>query len=134
MFSFFGLLADPVADLPKRISAAWPELNPMTIDKPITAVGVRFGARHYQPSLKDTPPTLIRTVEELSRQSPERFMLLRTECGGGDCANWGQFIREGETVFQAEGDGALRRLIKHWGVDLGPSEIFHPLGRDFPWE
>jgi hypothetical protein len=73
------------------------------------------------------------TVEELSQQSPARFMLLRTECWGWDGTNWGQIIRDGKTVFKTDGDGALRRLIKHWGVDLGPSEIFAPLQRDFPW-
>ncbi|WP_461356390.1 hypothetical protein [Bradyrhizobium sp. USDA 4454] len=134
MYSFVGLFADPVAGLPQRIAAAWLDVNPITIDKPISAIGVRFGEHHYDPSLEGTPPALVRTVEELSRQSPGRFMLLRTECWGGICENWGQIICDGETVFRAEGDGALRRLIQQWGVDLGPSEIFAPLQRDFPWD
>ena len=133
MYSFVGLFADPVVGLPQRIAAAWSDVNPITIDKPISAIGVRFGEHHYDPSIEGTPLSLVRAVEGLSRQSPGRFMLLRTECWGGICENWGQIIRDGETVFRDEGDGALRRLIQHWGVDLGPSEIFAPLQRDFPW-
>ncbi|PDT74933.1 hypothetical protein [Bradyrhizobium sp. C9] len=112
VYSFVGLFADPVVGLPQRIAAAWSDVSPITIDKPISAIGVRFGEHHYDPSLEGTPLSVVGAVEELSRQSPGRFMLLRTECWGGD--------------------GALRRLIQHWGVDLGPSEIFAPLQRDFP--
>jgi hypothetical protein len=108
-------------------------LSPIKIDNPISAIGVRFGTHRYEPSLEDTPAAVVHTVEELSQQSPARFMLLRTECWGWDGTNWGQIIRDGKTVFKTDGDGALRRLIKHWGVDLGPSEIFAPLQRDFPW-
>ncbi len=133
MYSFFGLFTDPVHGLPQRICRAWPELSPIKIDNPISAIGVRFGTHRYEPSLEDTPAAVVHTVEELSQQSPARFMLLRTECWGWDGTNWGQIIRDGKTVFKTDGDGALRRLIKHWGVDLGPSEIFAPLQRDFPW-
>ena len=133
MYSFFGLFTDPVPGLPQRICRAWPELSPIKIDNPISAIRVRFGTHRYEPSLEDTPAAVVHTVEDLSQQSPARLMLLRTECWGWDGTNWGQIIRDGKTVFKTDGDGALRRLIKHWGVDLGPSEIFAPLQRDFPW-
>jgi hypothetical protein len=134
MFTFFGLFADPVGDLPEQISRTWPDLNIVSLEKPISAVAVRFGQDLYEPAQEDTPEPLVRTIERLSKKnSVARFLLLRTECWGGQCANWGQVIQDGATVFKADGEGALRRLVNCWGVDLGPQEIFDPLRRDFQW-
>jgi len=135
MFTFFGLFADPVSGLSEQISRTWPGLNVVKMEQPISAVAVRFGDDTYESEREDTPEPVIRTVEGLSREFPDaRYLLLRTECWGGICANWGQITQTGRTVLEASGHEALRRLIKHWGVDLGPTEIFAPLGRDFTWE
>jgi hypothetical protein len=135
MFTFFGLFADPVSGLPEQISRIWPDLNIVSLEQPISAVAVRFGQHLYEPPQEDTPEPVVRTIETLSEKNPDaRFLLLRTECWGGQCADWGQVIQNGATTFQADGEGALRRLIKYWGVDLGPQEIFEPLRRDFQWD
>jgi hypothetical protein len=135
MFTFFGLFADPISGLPEQISRIWPDLKIISLERPISAIAARFGLDHYEPSEEDTPEPVVRMVERLSEINPAaRFLLLRTECWGGHCANWGQFIQNGATAFQADGETALRRLIKYWGVDLGPQEIFDPLRRDFQWD
>ena len=135
MFTFFGLFADPVSDLPPQISAIWPGLNVTTVEEPISAMAVRFGQDLYDPPNEAIPEQVVRATEQLSRDNPDaRFLLLRTECWGGRCTNWGQIIQNGRTTFQADGEGALRRLVKHWGVDLGPEEIFEPLSRSFAWK
>jgi hypothetical protein len=134
MFTFFGLFADPLSGLSERISRTWPGFNVIRMERPIQAIAARFGADAYEHELEDIPEAVIRAVEIVSAEYPDaRFLLLRTECFGAICGNWGQVIQNGKTVFQAEGDGALRNLIKYWGVDLGPSEIFDPLRRDYPW-
>ncbi|MDA9401862.1 hypothetical protein [Bradyrhizobium sp. CCBAU 45389] len=134
MFTFFGLFADPISDLPRQISGVWPDLKLIELQKPILAIAGRFGEDRYVPSDEDIPEGIVLATERLSsRISSARFLLLRTECWGGDCANWGQIIRDGRTAFQADGDGALRRLIGYWGVDIGPREIFEPLSRSFNW-
>jgi hypothetical protein len=136
MFTFFGLFADHVSDLSEQISRTWPHLNIIKLERPISAIAVRFGERDY--SFADEgmlPEPVTKAIEELSRKNAAvRFLLLRTECFGGRCDNWGRIIQNGTTVFRAEGDGALRDLVKYWGVDLGPQEIFDPLRRDFQWD
>jgi hypothetical protein len=134
MFTFFGLFADPTRDLPEQFSRTWPGVDVVTLDQPISAVGVRFGQDRYEPALEDIPEPVIRTVERLSLDYPAiRFLLLRAECSGGICGNWGQIIQNGKVTSQAQGEGALGILIRYWGVDLGPTETFDPLRRDFPW-
>jgi len=134
VFSFFGLFADPVDGLPEQLSKLWPELGVVTIERPISALAVRFGRDRYVPSDEDIPAPKSRSVMKLSAENTTaRFMLLRTECWGGLCANWGQIFLDGRTACTAEGDGALHCLIAHWGVDLGPRGIFEPLRRDFHW-
>jgi hypothetical protein len=134
MFSFFGLFADPAEGLAEQISTTWPGADVIPMEEPIPAIGARFGQDLYQPDLEDIPEAVARVVESLSAQYPSaRFLLLRTECWGGQCWDWGRIIQGGHVVLEAEGDRALGRLIKHWGFDLGPNEIFSPLRRDFPW-
>lgn len=133
-FTFFGLFADPAPGLSDRISEAWTGADVIRMEQPILAIGARFGENFYEQEREDIPEPMIRMVEGISAEYPTaRFLFLRTECHGGTCGNWGQIIQNGRTVFQAEGDQALRHLIKYWGVDLGPREIFDPLRRDFPW-
>jgi hypothetical protein len=135
MFSFFGLFADPDSDLRERLSRVWPELSVVRIERPISAFAIRFSQDYYEPSDEDTPETIVLKVAELSAENPRlKFLLLRTECWGGICANWGQVFQDGKMTIKAEGDGALRRLIGFWDVDLGPHEIFEPLQRDFGWQ
>jgi hypothetical protein len=134
MFTFFGLFADPVSGLSQQISRTWPGLNVIRLEQPISAIAARFDRDHYEPELEDIPEPVIRAVEGLSSANRSaRFLLLRTECYGEPCANWGQIVQDGQVVYQAEGPGALGRLIGYWGADLGPREIFDPLRRDFPW-
>lgn len=135
MFTFFGLFTDAVVDsVPLQISEIWPDIRVTRIEEPILALAIRFNQDRYRPEDEDTPVDIVRAVERLSRDNlSARFLLLRTECSSGRCANWGQIIQNGSTIFVAEGDGALRRLIKQWGVDIGPQEVFGPLTRDFAW-
>src|SRR5262249_33809531 len=94
MFTFFGLFADPVSGLSEQISRTWPGLNVVKMEQPISAVAVRFGDDTYESEREDTPEPVIRTVEGLSREFPDaRYLLLRTECWGGICANWGQITQ-----------------------------------------
>lgn len=105
------------------------------IDQPISALAVRFGRDLYRPEEEDLPDSVVRQVVGLSRDLPGvRFLLLRTECSGGDCMNWGIVILNGLPVLRAEGQYALRRLTGYFGVDIGEREAFDPLRRDFQWE
>ncbi|MBR1086547.1 hypothetical protein JQ621_03565 [Bradyrhizobium manausense] len=134
MFIFFGLFADPVSDVLLRISEAWPDLKVVRLEHPISAIAARFGENHYDLSRDKIPTDILLMTERLSSETPSaRFLLLRTECFGGICDNRGRILLDGRTLFEAEGDGALRRLIKFWGADIGPEEIFEPLGRSFRW-
>jgi hypothetical protein len=135
MFTFFGLFADPVSGLSEQVSQAWPSLNVIRIEQPISAVAARFDENSYEHDIEQKPEHTVQAVEKLSKDCPAaRFLLLRAECWGGVCEYWGQIIQDGQTVIEAEGNqSALRRLIEHWGVDLGPNAIFDPLQREFPW-
>ena len=135
MFAFFGLFADPVGDVPRRISEIWPDLKPIRIDRPVSVVAVRFTEHHYEPEREELPELVIQQIERLSAESPAaRFLLLRSECFGENCENWGQIFRNGTLALQADGEKALGRLIAYFGVDLGPDEIFDPLSRNFAWD
>lgn len=134
MFTFFGLFADPASGLSEQIIRTWPDMDVVGIDRPIQAIAVRFRAGSYERENEDMPDPVVRATESLSRTFPDaRFLLLQTECYGGQCTNWGQIIQSGQVVLEADRKGALRRLILQWGVDIGPLEIFDPLSREFPW-
>lgn len=134
MFTFFGLFADPASGLSERMIRTWPDMDVVRIDRPIQAIAVRFRADSYERESEDMPAPVVRATEALSSTFPDaRFLLLRTECYEGECANWGRILQNGKVVLEADRDGALRRLILHWGVDIGPLEIFDPLSREFPW-
>jgi hypothetical protein len=84
MFSFFGLFADPAGGLPEQLTKIWPEVSVVRIERPISALAVRFGPDRYVPSDEDIPEPVSRSVMELSAGNPAvRFLLLRTECWGG---------------------------------------------------
>ncbi|ASG23028.1 hypothetical protein [Nitrospirillum viridazoti] len=131
MFIFTGLFADPAEGLPEQFARLWPGLDIIRIDRPIVAIAARFDP-HLDDEAMDRAVPL---VEALSARHPAgRFLLLHTECFGGDCGYRGQILQDGRTVLEADGDGAaLRRLIGYWGIDLGPQARFEPLRRDFPW-
>jgi hypothetical protein len=42
-------------------------------------------------------------------------------------------MQTGRKLATIDGDQALRRLIQFFGVDIGESELFAPLSREFPW-
>jgi hypothetical protein len=62
MFSFFGLFADPVGGLPEQLSRIWPELSVVRIERPISALAVRFGRDRYVPSDEDIPEPVSREL------------------------------------------------------------------------
>src|SRR5215216_6113104 len=102
MYSFFGLFADPVPDLSKQLRAIWPDLAVVNIKDPIAALAMRFSTDYFVPSDEDIPDPIHAAVKTLSAQIPTtRFLLLRTECHGGTCGNWGVIVINGETAFQA---------------------------------
>jgi hypothetical protein len=134
MYSFFGMFCDERPDVAEEVSRRWPGADVAEISQPFRGLAVRFPGGTYEPAAEHIPDRMILGVEEISRTWPDaRFVLLRAECWGGDCAYWGSFIRRGRTLEQQAGQGALRRLIQHFGADLGPQESFEPLSRTFPW-
>src|SRR5579862_1853099 len=147
MYSFFGAFAQPLmAGLDECFIQRWSDVDVVELSSPFLGLAVRFATSVYTPSDEDLPDPVSNGVQEISRQVPTvRFVLLRTECWGGLCGNWGQFIQSGRVVVnepllpgveiaRPEPDGILRRLINHLGVDIGPAEVFAPLTRDFPWK
>jgi hypothetical protein len=122
----------------------WPDVDIVELSTPFHGIGVRFRGSVYVPEDADLPGSISAEVQKISRQTPSvRFVLLRTECWGGICSNWGQFIRGGRVVVNAPlvlvqdinqptPDGVLHRLISYLGADIGPSEMFEPLSGDFP--
>jgi hypothetical protein len=133
-FSFFGVFAAPASSLREQLLQRWPDVDVVDIDFPISAIGLRFSTGYYKPSDEDTPEFINREIIGLSISHPGvRFLVLRTECWGGDCFNWGRILQDGAVAFEANGDGALRRLVLQLGVDIGSGEKFEPLRREFPW-
>jgi hypothetical protein len=137
MFSFFGAFADDHPGLAAQFQEHWPEVDVVEINKPFRGLAVRFGVSVYDAENEDVPEAVSNHVQELSRKNPSvRIVLLRTECWGGDCFSWGQFILDGHVVVNEVngGRGTLGRLMSNLGVDLGPSELFEPLSRTFVWK
>jgi hypothetical protein len=141
MFSFFGAFADLHTGIAEEFRQRWADLDLVEISEPFRGMAIRFKEPVYVPSDEQLPESVSAGVREISRHNPSvRFVLLRTECWGGICANWGQYIFEGRVVLNetlvanANSEGALRRLICKFDVDIGPSEIFEPLSRTFPWQ
>jgi len=95
MFTFFGLFADPASGLSADIRRVLPSLHVIGIERPIRAIAARFGAEAYERERECIPEAVIRAVEILSAEYPgARFLLLRTECFGGSCINWGKVIQK----------------------------------------
>ena len=142
MFTFFGVFTDFATNLAEEFLHRWADADVVEVTTPFHGLGIRFQMSVYKPEREDVPEPMSQAIREISRQNEGvRFVILRTECCGGTCGNWGQFILNGEIVANEEagapqphGDDKLRRLIGHLGVDIGPSEIFYPLSRDFPWK
>jgi hypothetical protein len=146
MFSFFGAFTESHSGLAEMFLQRWPDVDIVELSTPFHGLGVRFQGSVYVPENADLPESISAEVQEISRQTPSvRFVLLRTECWGGICSNWGQFIRGGRVVMNEPvvpvrdinhptPDGVLPRLISYLGADIGPSEMFEPLSCDFPWK
>src|SRR5690348_14810087 len=135
MFDFFGLFADPIADLRKQLLKRWPDIDVVEISTPFSGIAARFPRRTYEPANEDLPEPVSDEIKRLSASYPDkRFLLLRTSCNGGDCFNWGHLIQHGLVAYETDGDQALRRLVGQFGVDIGPDEMFSPLSRNFPWK
>lgn len=142
MFSFFGAFAvNESPTLAENFHERWPDADLVDIEKPFDGLAIRFKESIYKAGSEELPVAVSAAVQEVSQQNPNtRIILLRTECWGGICENWGEFILNGQTVVAKpfveypECKGTLRELIKNLGVDIGPKEVFEPLCRDFPWE
>jgi hypothetical protein len=139
-FSFFGVFTDRSPGLVDEFLRCWPSVDIVEITEPFPGIAVRFSRLLYTPAEEDIPESVCSAVQEISRKTPSaRFVLLRTECWGGICGNWGKVIIDGNVVVDEpcaaypQGKGTLRRLIGNFGVDIGTLEIFDPLSRDFPW-
>jgi hypothetical protein len=72
MFTFFGLFADPLSDLPRQISEIWPDLKPIRIEQPISAIATRFGQQHYEREREDIPEPIVSLTEGLSSRVLQR--------------------------------------------------------------
>jgi hypothetical protein len=146
LFTFFGAFTDRNPSVADKFLERWPDVDIVEIDRPFRGLAIRFQESVYDPAEEDLPELVSAGVQDISRQIPSvRFVLLRTECWGGICVNKGQFILDGALIVNEPGvpikdinnpkpDGVLRRLIGHFDVDIGPSEIFEPLSRGFPWD
>jgi hypothetical protein len=138
-YQFFGAFTDPHPDLRREFEERWPHADVLELAEPFHGWAVRFNEEAWQNEV-DLPQAVTAAVLEISRRIPEiRIVLLRTECFGGDCENWGQCIRNGDVVMDEPHiddapRGALRRLIRNFNVDIGEREIFEPLSRAFPWK
>ena len=138
-YIFFGAFTDPDPDLRREFRQRWPDADVVEIAKPFHGLAVRFAEKTWHHNNVELPGTVTAAMLEISRQLPEvRILLLRTECFGGDCENWGECIRGGRVVMNepyvdSAPEGALRRLISNFGVDIGEREIFEPLSRAFRW-
>lgn len=144
MFSFFGLFADIAPDLSEELNRLWPDCDMVQVSTPFCGLAMRFPGHVYEPSNEDLPERVSNEIILLSTQHVEKcFVLLRTECWGGECFNWGMFIRDGRIVddlssvgpsSSAIGKGILRRLMSHLGVDIGEEEMLDLLSRSYPWK
>lgn len=140
LFSFFGVFMDERLGLAEQFRHRWPDVDVVEMKHPFRGLAVRFQESVYAPEEEELPESVSAGLREISTSFPDmRFVLLRTECWGGDCTNWGQFVRGGETVMNEpptgpQNTGVLRRLLFNLDVDLGDSEIFEPLSRSFPWK
>jgi hypothetical protein len=133
-FYFLGVLATPSPDLAGKFAATWPDADVIAVTAPLEAVAVRLPERCYDEDRETVPAGVAASVRSISEERPEaRFLLLATACFGGDCLNCGRVIQNGSVIASFEGDGALRRLLGFFGVDIGEREYFAPLTRDFPW-
>jgi hypothetical protein len=128
------MFTDPAPGLPDQLLRRWPTIDIALIASPFPGIAARFPANSYEPADEDLPAPVTAETKRISASHPGvRFLLLRTNCWGGDCFNWGQLIRDGQLMYETDGKEALRRLVGQFGVDIGAREIFQPLCRDFPW-
>jgi hypothetical protein len=67
-------------------------------------------------------------VLPMSKNYPEAlFVFVKADCAGGRCHYRGWVSQNGQILENAEGfrgDGALTRLVRHLGINLGPNERF----------
>ena len=134
MFSFFGAFTNGHVELAESFRKRWLDADIVEINEPFKGLAIRFQTSVYRPQDEDLPIGVSTAIQEISEEWPNtRFVLLRTECWGGDCENWGEVVAEGRIVATEAGQDALRKLVGHLGGTLGPSAIFQPLSRSFPW-
>ena len=140
LFSFFGVFMDERTGLAQEFRRRWPDIDLVQIQKPFRGLAVRFQNSVYTAGDETMPESISAGVQEISVDVPDvRFVLLRTECWGGECSNWGQFIQNGQLIvnelpLSSGNKGVLQRLLSNLDVEMGASEIFEPLSRDFPWK
>jgi hypothetical protein len=131
---------DVSPDLGEEFRQRWRDIDIVQISQPFRGLAVRFQNSVYAPADEDLPESVSTGVREISLRFPDvRIVLLRTECWGGDCSTWGQFIRNGQLLMNEypmgtnENKETLRRLMSNLDVDIGPSEIVEPLSSVRGW-
>lgn len=138
MFSFFGAFMDERAVLAEQFRRCWPDVDIAAIAEPFHGIALRFPKSVHSLSDEDIPESVSIEVRKISLCFPDvRIVLLRTECWGGECINWGQSIRNGQIVDRPSVNGGidkgvLRRLMSNFDVNISESDIFKPLSPDYP--
>src|SRR4051794_34236235 len=93
MFSFFGAFTDLDPEIRREFSRRWPDVDVVEIDKPFRGLAVRFHESVYLADKEGVPEPITSGALEISKSTPKvQIVLLRSECWGGICGNWGQFI------------------------------------------
>lgn len=134
-FYFLGVFAAPSSILAAGFSETWPEGDVVELTVPFKAVGVRLPECLLYDDPEVVPEGVATTARAISKRHPEaRFMVLCTYCWGGlSCLHAVQIIQDGETIASIDGEDGLQRGLRYFDVELGKTQYFEPLRRDYPW-
>src|SRR5690349_6836056 len=109
MFSFFGLFSRETPGLLEDMATRWPSSDVTRLEEPFQGLALRYSSDLYTPSDEDIPAEIATQIIELSTQHPtQTFVVVRTECWGGSCMNWGTVCQNGRAEHVESQDGALR--------------------------
>ncbi len=134
-YFFQGFFTRPASGVAEAALARWPMAGVVDISSPFTGIGLRM------PDGDPKDPAQFIAVANFEDDFPPwtknfpdvSFVYVRTECHGGDCDHCGGVYCNGMALFQASGDGALKRLLEHVGAELPDNEYFAPFERRYPW-
>jgi hypothetical protein len=135
MFCFLGVFASPSGNFKPEFASLWPDADYARITSPIAAEAVRLTKMTSPASEGELPLEVIDALKSLSTAHHHaQFLLLRADCWGGHCDFVGVVVKGGAFQAEEKGDQSLRRMILHFGVDIGERQIFAPLRRSFRWQ